>query len=460
MIAVRRIGAALALGLLAAGTAQGATPRGLAFGAPVTVITSPLGAGDASSQATQRPNTGEPRLIVSRSGRVLLSAQFQQWDCATRTPSSVTAQCVWVSDDEGRTFRISGGIPQQGNDVDFTQTADGTLLMSAMANPKIVGDSTGTGFLGSVVLRSTDDGQTWSQADDVNNQVANDRPFVVSTPHATVLTYLGIPGTIEAVRSTDNGKTWSLPIIVQPTPPPGLIFANATPVYDAAHRELLAPYTSSSRPQCAVATTGAAGCMDQIDLATSRDEGLTWKQERVALLGGETPLGITTVTSLAVDGKGRRTIAFTGAEGYSTGTSTADQASHVYAITSAGPGRPWSAPRRLDVAKGSAMMPMLATNGADRISVAYYHSTFPDAGSTARPWDFVVSDSRDGGRTWATATVARAVYLGSAADHQLVIWDLVGLTDDRQGRLVTAWTDQLGKPGGATTVRFARETPR
>jgi hypothetical protein len=457
MIGVRRVGAALALGLLAAGTAQAAAPRGLAFSAPVTVITSPLGPGDASSQLSQRPNTGEPRLIVSRTGRVLLSAQFQQWDCATRKPSSVTAQCVWVSDDGGKHFRISGGIAQQGNDVDFTQTADGTLLMSAMANPKLVSDSTGTGVLGSVVLRSTDDGRTWSQADDVNNQVANDRPFIASTPHASILTYLSIPGTIQAVRSTDGGKTWSLPIVVAPTPPPGLVYVNATPAYDAAHRELLSPYVSSSKPYCAATTTGAAGCMDQIDLATSLDEGVTWKQERVSLLAGERPLGMTTVTSLAVDGKGRRTIAFTAAEGYSPGTSNADHNSHVYALSSDGPGRPWSAPRRIDAGTGSAMMPMLATNRTGRISVAYYHSAFADAGSTARPWDFVVSDSRDGGRTWSTATVARAAYLGSAADHQLVIWDLVGLTYDQQGRLVTAWTDQLGKPGGATTVRFARE---
>ncbi|MCW2570894.1 MAG: hypothetical protein JWO88_952 [Frankiales bacterium] len=455
----RRVGAALVLGLLVAGSAQGATPRGPSFGDPVTVITSPLGPGDASSQLSQRPNTGEPRLIVSRSGRVLLSAQFQQWDCATRKPSSVTAECVWVSDDGGKHFHISGGIAQQGDDVDFTQTTDGTLLMSAMANPKLVGDSTGTGFLGSVVLRSTDDGRTWSQADDVNNQVANDRPFIVSTPHAAVLTYLAIPGTIQAVRSTDGGKTWGLPIVVAPTPPPGLVYVNATPAYDAAHGELLAPYLSSSKPYCAANTTAAAGCMDQIDLATSRDEGLTWTPEHVTLLAGERPLGMTTVTSLAVDGRGHRTIAFTAAEGYSPGTSNADHNSHVYAVSSDGPGRPWSAPRRIDAATGSAMMPMLATNGTGRISVAYYHSTFADAGSTARPWDFVVSDSRDGGRTWSSATLAHSAYLGSAANHQLVIWDLVGLTYDRRGRLVTAWTDQLGKPGGATTVRFATEAP-
>jgi hypothetical protein len=248
--------------------------------------------------------------------------------------------------------------------------------------------------------------------------------------------------------------------VVAPTPPPGLVYVNATPAYDAAHRELLSPYVSSSKPYCAATTTGAAGCMDQIDLATSRDEGLTWKPEHVTLLAGEKPLGMTTVTSLAVDGKGRRTIAFTAAEGYSPGTSTADRNSHVYAVSSDGPGRPWSAPRRIDAAAGSAMMPMLATNGAGRISVAYYHSTFADAGSTARPWDFVVGDSRDDGRNWSTAIVSRAAYVGSAADHQLVIWDLVGLTYDLQGRLVTAWTDQLGNSGGATTVRFARQMSR
>lgn len=438
---------AVGAAVLAAGTAQAAEPRHLAFEAPVTVIASPLG--------PQKASTGEPRLIVSRSGRILVSAQFQQWDCATGKPTTHAQQCIWVSDD-GHRFHLSGGNQQQGDDVDFAQAPDGTLLMSAMANPKVASVSIGTGTLGTVVMRSTDNGRTWQQSDDVNAQVANDRPFIIGTPHAVVLTYLGIPGSIEAVRSTDAGKTWSLPVVVAPTPPGSGLYENDTPAYDAKHGELLAPYASGTEPYCAV-YSGSAGCIDRIDLATSRDEGLTWTREPVTLLNGDHPIGITTVVSLAVDALGRRTIAFSGAEGFQPGTAVADRNYHVYTVTSAGPGRPWSAPRRLDPASGSAMMPMLTATGDGHVSVAYYSSTFSDAGTATRPWDFVVADSRDGGRTWNRATVARNAYLGSAASHQTVIWDLVGLTHDRQGRLVVAWTDQLGKPGGPTVIRFARQ---
>jgi hypothetical protein len=92
--------------------------------------------------------------------------------------------------------------------------------------------------------------------------------------------------------------------------------------------------------------------------------------------------------------------------------------------------------------------------------VGYYRSSFRDAGSVVRPWDFVISDSRDGGRTWRAAVVARAAYIGSGSAHQTYIWDLVGVSYDRQGRIVAAWTDQQGRAGGPTSIRFAHQVSR
>jgi hypothetical protein len=442
---VKRLVGAGAVGVLlvAAATAGGSTPR-LAFSEPVTVISSPHGVAKAS--------TGEPRVLVTRTGRVLVSAQFQQWDCATRRPSTSSQMCVWASDD-GRRFRIVGGSNQGGDDVDFLETAKGTVLMTAMGNPRVGPSSTGTGLLGSLVLRSADHGRTWSEQDDVNTQVANDRPFLVATPRAAVLSYLGIPGSIEVVRSTDDGRTWGPPQVVVPTPPPGVLYENDTPAWDARHHELLVPYASGSQAYCAP-FSGAAGCIDRIALATSRDEGLTWSQEPVVTLSEQ---GITTIVSLAVDAAGRRTLAFTAARGFSPGTAVADRDVHVYVTSSAGPGAPWSPPRYVGPAGGSSMMPMLTADRPGHVSLAYYASAWSDAGNVARPWDLVVADGRDGGRRWTTTTVAHDAYLGSASNHQSVIWDLVGLTHDQQGRLVVVWTDQLGKAGGPTVVRLARQ---
>jgi hypothetical protein len=363
---------------------------------------------------------------------------------------------VWASDD-GRRFRVVGGSDQGGNDVDFVETAKGTVLMSAMTSPRVAGVSSGATGLGSFVLRSTNNGQTWSQQDDVNTQIVNDRPFLLAAPHTVLMSYMGIPGSLEVVRSTDDGRSWDLPRVVVPSLPAGVLYQNSTPAWDPRHRQVLLPYASSSQTACA-AFSGTVGCIDRIDLATSSDEGMTWSQEPVVVLSGGQ--GSTTVVSLAVDAAGRRTLAFTAARGFSAGTAVADRDMHVYLTSSAGPGAAWSRPRRLDAAGGSAMMPMLTADRPGHVSVAYYTSRYGDAGATSRPWDFVVADSHDGGSTWDTAIVARSAYVGAGWNHQSVIWDLIGLTHDRRGRLVVVWTDQLGKAGSPTVVRFARQVAR
>ena len=101
------------------------------------------------------------------------------------------------------------------------------------------------------------------------------------------------------------------------------------------------------------------------------------------------------------------------------------------------------------------MLPWALADNRGHLDVAYYRSPYGDAASTARPWDFVVADSRDGGHSWQTTVVAPHAYVGSGADHQLHIWDLVGMTRTSSGRIVVAWTDDLGKRDAPSIVRVA-----
>lgn len=430
---IRLVALVVALGGLANAAlapANAQTSR-LRFSAPVTAIPAP-GVG--------RENTGEPRLIALPSGRLLLSAQFQQWDCATGKPRSSTLQmCVWASDDGGRNWRISGGDPQAGDDADFAVAPHGSVLEIGMNDFTVGSVTTGTGLGGTTVMRSADNGRTWTQNVAANKSVVNDRPFVLATPHAVLITFTNINGNIEVVRSTDGGKTWSLPSSVTSIVRGHTIEVNGGPVYDAGRRAVLAPYLYSTDPTCA---SGAAGCFDVIALATSSDEGLTWTNEPVLQVPSG---GLTSMPEVTVDAAGRR---------YITYGASVDGRYHVFVTDSTSSGH-WSAPRPVDGAQASGMLPWAIAGSRGHLDVAYYRSAYGDAASKVRPWNFVVSDSRDGGHSWQTTVVAPHAYVGSGAGHQLHIWDLVGMTRTRSGRIVVAWTDDLGNPDAPSVVRVA-----
>jgi hypothetical protein len=409
-------------------------PSRLRFAKPVTAIPAPLGAG--------RENTGEPRLQLLPSGRLLLSAQFEQWDCATRQPSTRLAMCVWASDDDGRHFHLTGGNPEAGDDADFAVAPDGSAVFVGMSDPSVGPVTLGTGLGGSNVFRSTDNGRSWTEIAQANTTAINDRPFLLATPHEVVMSFTAIPGDIQVVRSTDGGRTWSLPIQVTPQPPNFVIEANGGPAYDATRHMLLLPNATSADPTC---TSGAGACINVVGLASSTDGGRTWSQEPIVTLPRGS--GLNSMPQLTVDAAGHRYLTY-----------PARVAGHdgVYVLDSPAPGH-WSRPRRID-GQGSAIDQWTFTSGRGHLDVAYYRTGYADADGATHAWDFVVSDSRDGGRTWTTTTVARHVYTGTGSNHQLTLWDLVGITRDRHGQVVVAWTDDLGHAGGPTVVRVARST--
>jgi hypothetical protein len=421
-----------------------------ATAAPSTGFTAPVVAiPTAPGSINKNYGTGgEPRMIVTRDGRVVVAAHMSQWDCITGKPSPGEGhQCVWMSRDDGRTFRFSGGeLNQQGDDVDLVESG-GVLLESTMTNKGL-----GTGNGGTTLSRSTDGGRSWTETVAVNKTLLNDRPFMLSVPDGgVVITYDALPGGIQLVRSTDHGATWSLP---QSVAIPGnggpVVAVNGAPAVDPKRRQLLVPYAVSSGP----CTAGANGCFDTFSLARGGYDGSGWTSEPVVTL--QEGAGAQSVMSIAADAAGTDYLVMGSAAG-GTPTTAAVRDAHVsVAVQRAGSPR-WEL-RRIDKG-GSAMVPNIVAGAAGRVVVSYYWSPYTDAQSTARPWYVVVADSHDSGRSFTSTVVSKVVWVGAGRDHQFTLWDLFGLALDRRGRVHVAWTQVSGMTanGPLTEIAYSRQ---
>jgi hypothetical protein len=422
-----------ALALAATLVPAGAGQQHLRFTKALTVI-------DADHLG--KANTGEPRLQVLPAGRILLGAHFEQWDCDTGERTADTyAMCVWASDDGGRHWHLSGGDPQPGDDVDFAVAPDGSVLELGMTNFSAGSVTVGTGFGGTTVMRSTDGARTWTQTVDANLQLINDRPWFAATAKAVLISYTGTIGNIQAIRSTDGGESWSTPIQVSPPANPDTIDVNGGPTYDADRHELLLPYLTSTDLTCA---SGPAGCFNVLSLATSTDDGLTWSNEKI----GELPAGsgATGPPQIDLDARGHRFLFFPG---------KLDGHDHVFVMDADRGGR-WSAPRLVDAPQSSGIVSWGIASGRGQLDVAYYRTASADGATVSRRWDVVLGHSTDGGKHWTTSLVHSNAYTGTGDGHQLIVWDLLGISRDRRGRVLVAWTDDQGHAGGPTVVKFAR----
>jgi hypothetical protein len=372
-------------------------------------------------------------MIITRDGRIVVSAHLFQRDCVTGQPSPGKGQsCVYISDDGGKSFHFSGGDTRGNNDVDLAESG-GVLLQSSMTSVAIAYGASGVG-----VARSTDRGKTWTEALAVNHQLVNDRPWLLATPDgAVVLTYDSIPGGIVLVRSTDNGATWGLqqPVALQAS----VIGAgNGAPAIDSKSKKLLVPFVGGSSPTC--------NCLDTFSVARGNYDGTGFTIEPVLQTEGGT--GGTSPPAAAADAAGTEYIAVGLASG-ATSTSA-----HVRLLTRRAADATWTG-QRLDPPGGSAMLPNIVAGPAGRVAVAYYWSPYPDAQSQDRPWYAVVADSRDSGRTFTRTTLSRIVWTGSAANHKGVLWDLFGLALDTRGRLHVAWTQMANSHASGSPNEIA-----
>jgi len=392
---------------------------------------------------------GEPRLLVTNDGRIVVAAHMSQWDCVTGQPTPGKGhQCVWISSDGGRTFHFSGGEPnQQGDDVDLAQSGN-VLLESTMTNKGV-----GTGAGGTTVTRSTDGGRTWGESVDVDKTVVNDRPFMLASPDGgLLLTYDQLPGGIFAVRSTDQGATWGLPQPIVPEPTVVAVL-NGAPAIDAARHQILVPFAVSTAPDCA---SGAAGCINSFSLARGGYDGTTWTREPVITYA--TGTGGQSVAYAAADSAGTDYYVTGIASNGDGSTAQVDRDAHIMLSVQQRGTSAWTT-HQVDPPQGGAMIPNLVAGAAGRVVVAYYWSPYADAQSHNRPWYVVVADSHDSGRTFSRTVVSKVVWVGSGMNHQKVLWDLFGLALDAEDRVNVAWTqvNRYTPAGPLTEIAFARQ---
>jgi hypothetical protein len=392
---------------------------------------------------------GEPRMIVTRDGRIFVSAHFQPFDCETgRHDPGVGRPCVWLSSDGGRSFRARGGEPmgQAGNDVDLAYTKR-VILQSIMTNVGL-----GTGIFGSTVSRSTDGGRTWTSVLDATKQIINDRPYILAVDETNVIvTFTAPPGNIFLVRSTDQGATFGLPELVTPMPPNLVLSMNGPPIVDRKRGEIVVPY-AAGEPICAEAESG---CMRTISVARSRDGGATWTQEPVVDLGDGH--GMTSILGLAADGRGREYVVYADTAGTSQEPPSGPM--EVRMVRSDGPGKRWSKPFRIDLPKRTGMLPSVVAAGNGGVAVAWYASDHADAQTVPRRWFLRVAVSRDAGKTWTRTNASdHPVYGGAGAGHMPHVWDIIGLALGPDGRMHVVWTDLRGRAEGQAQIVYARQS--
>lgn len=437
--------------LIGCGSVAGpVTAEPLRFGKNVVVVP----AKSTETGLTQ----GEPRIAVARDGTVWVGAHFQPFDCERGTHDpSVARPCVWVSRNGGRTFKASGGEPggQAGNDVDLAIMGK-TILESTMTNLRIQAAddvpaaNAGTGVFGTTVSRSTDGGRKWTEAVDVNWQVLNDRPYLLPINDDTVfLTFTAPPGDIFVTKSTDQGATFGPPQRVTKLPPQLALTMNLPPIYDRARREIVLPYAAGG-PGC---LSGSSGCANEISVARSRDGGRSWKEERIVALPSNH--GLTSIPGLAADAKGREYVVYADATLSEDGP---DGPMEVFMVRSAGRGKPWSRPSRVDARGRTGMLASVAAGGDGHVAVAWYAADEPDAQTTPRPWVLRVAMSRNAGTHWSRTNASdHVVYSGMGVDHMAHLWDIIGIAVGHDGRLHVVWGDLRGRAEGQAQIVYTSQ---
>jgi hypothetical protein len=422
----------VALALAAQATAA-APGKALAFREPVVVI-------------PPEPKTTEPQVVLTDKGTVLVAAQYQAGDCENGLPHGVGSRvCAWRSDDGGSTFRRSGGGQNTGADAYFARMPSGTLLYTGLAQPEPGTGTSGVG--GAVVLRSTDDGRTWSSMIMEGLSPALDRPYLLPIGGRTVLlTYTAWPGNLFVSRSDDDGATFGpgIPITVVPeqlefTRPGG-------PALDHARGAVLQPYFAGTQDDPAINQSSQSGLLD-IKLARSSDGGATWTTEMIAprirpILG---------MPNIAADGQGGEYMVW----------SARDEAGQVGAYLSRNlkPGSAWSAPVRLGDPGHSGTLAWVVARGKGGVAVGYLGSDFADARTVAHPWDVRVAVSRDSGTSWTTTSASgHAVYDGPQNGALSLTYDLFGITLDDEGFLHLVYPRRVTQDGTALNqIEYTRQ---
>lgn len=238
----------------------------------------------------------------------------------------------------------------EGGDCDVAYDAAGTLYVA----------DTWIGNLS--VGASRDGGRTWTGTPLAGTAPIVDRPWLAGGAPGTVyVTYQALQGQMPTLiwftKSTDYGKTFS--------PAVPVTTANATGTYTWEGNLVAAPngrdlYLIHTR-RVTPADPLAPGLEDRVQVAHSRDGGLTWATRDIAVLPVR-PTPATLYPILALDGGGHL---------HATWSAPAGSGTPVYYTTSRDGGLTWSAPIALY---------------ADRHGWAPWVAGGPRAGEAAIAW--------------------------------------------------------------------------
>ena len=432
---------ALAASALGA-TAEAAKPSGLpVLAAPVVAIPALQGTlpGGLSASYLAGSAQSEPRVHVGPTGTVLVSAQAQARDCLTGvTVSKGWHDCVWRSTDQGGHFALSGGGKDTGSDVDFVSLPSGTLLYATLAN----NDTLGSGFPGVAVLRSTDDGRSWSSTVLNGFMPLADREWLTVIGDEVVLTFTAPPGNVWVSRSTDDGQSFGLPQPISNLPPQAVLSPPGAPTFDAARGELVVPYEAATSSDVVAADTISVSGDVTLHVARSADKGLTWTDEVV-----DTYSQRQGVPVIAADAKGREYVVVP--------TANANGQLCVSFWRNDGRGGPWTPASRISAPTSSAFLSWVVARGDGGVAAAWLDTPHPDGDTASRAWNVRLVTSGDAGRTWTGQDASQGVvYTGSQFDSAAVVFDLFGLTVDARGMLHLAFVRQTEPVATPNLVRI------
>lgn len=291
---------------------------------------------------------GEPGLLLDGAGRVFVHA-----------PSSLSKGnqgWLWRSVDGGASFQFIENVAGKrvapevgGGDSHMAATPGGRLYYADL-------------WLGDIsVVRSDDGGLTWTTGTLVASNVpVNDRQWLATYGENVVyLAFNQLPYGPMVSKSVDGGVTWVTLPAVGTSQTTGSI-GNA--VVDPNDGSVYVTYQVCDEL-----------CADEVWVTMSHDGGLTWTQARVHDGAGQVG---NVFSPIAMDTSGNLYVVW-------SETDPASGRAKAYVSSSTDKGLHWSAPSRVGVGLGNALMPWLVAGDAGRVDVVFYGSDHMGDAATA-----------------------------------------------------------------------------
>ncbi|HEU5033794.1 MAG TPA: sialidase family protein [Mycobacteriales bacterium] len=410
--------------------------------------------------------TAEPSIAVAPDGTEYIVAPDGP---GVRTPGSLGnsgfgGSLVWRSDDQGRTWKDLGNydVPTGGADTDIAVAPDGTLYASGLS---IVACST--------VSRSTNKGASWLPmplAGCGRQPLANDRQWTAVYGNDVVYTAIGDTGNnqVDLVRSTTTNPVVLPNTRIQLSVDPDYQWPGTVAV-DQRNGRTYTVWNTQGDPNDCDGAPGAGKCQpaqastkkpDQVMISALPDGATSAPPPiTVASRGFDT---FDSFVVVAVDRSGGLYVVWSERH-------PAAHATWAMLATSHDGGATWSRPVQVNRVPRTAVFPWVTAGDRGRIAVSYYGSRAagisPQQVAKTAQWSVYSSFSTDGGRHFSeyrtTPTMHRGAICTSGTDCAPGTRNLLDFfeTDlDPNGCLVTAFADDTVDPQAAPAISYVRQT--